>query len=98
MGRMDRASNARFVGRLALTGIANVGHANNHGAAHAAALPRCAFVAALSASAEVASFAVITHPLDEGVRLFCSRWGFEDLPQDPHLTLIRLAVRWTRRL
>ncbi len=55
---------------------------------HAASLLRFALIAALRASAEVASFAVITHPLDDGVRRFYARWGFEDLPQDPRRAMI----------
>jgi len=30
----------------------------------------------------------MTHPLDEGVRAFYARWGFEDLPFDPQRAMI----------
>ena len=37
---------------------------------------------------EVAGFGVITHPLDDGVRRFYERWGFENLPYDPRGSMI----------
>jgi len=43
---------------------------------------------AVRAARDVGSYGVITHPLDEGVRAFCARWGFEDLPFDPQRTMI----------
>ena len=58
------------------------------GRRHTASLLRFALIAALRTFAEVASFAVITHPLDDSVRRFYSRWGFEDLPQDPRRAMI----------
>jgi predicted N-acetyltransferase YhbS len=62
------------------------------GQRHAASLLKFALVAALRASAEVGSFAVITHPLDDGVRRYYARWGFEDLPLDPrHAMIVRMA-------
>jgi predicted N-acetyltransferase YhbS len=59
---------------------------------HAASLMKFALVAALRASVDVGSFGVITHPLDDGVRRYYARWGFEDLPQDPrHAMIVRMA-------
>jgi hypothetical protein len=31
---------------------------------------------------------VITHPLDDGVRGFYARWGFQDLPFDPRRAMV----------
>jgi hypothetical protein len=31
---------------------------------------------------------VITHPIDESVRAFYRRWGFQDLPFEPHRAMI----------
>src|SRR5271154_5291984 len=50
--------------------------------------PRTGNVAAFRASAEVGSFRVITHPLDDGVRRYFARWGFDDLPLDPRRAMI----------
>ena len=55
---------------------------------HAASLLKFALFAALRASADVGSFGVITHPLDNGVRRYYANWGFEDLPQDPRRAMI----------
>jgi hypothetical protein len=38
---------------------------------------------ALVASETIGSLGVITHPLDDGVRGFYARWGFQDLLFDP---------------
>jgi predicted N-acetyltransferase YhbS len=42
-----------------------------------------ALTTALRASAQIGCFAVVTHPLDHGVRAFYARFGFADLPGDP---------------
>jgi hypothetical protein len=42
------------------------------------------FRAALRASRDIGSFGVITHPLDDSVRAFYGRCGFQGLPFDPH--------------
>jgi hypothetical protein len=47
-----------------------------------------ALKAALRASQDVASFGVITHPLDDDLRAYYRRWGFEDLPFDPQRAMI----------
>ena len=39
-------------------------------------------------SREVGCFGVTTHPLDDGVRAFYRRFGFEDLPGDPRRAMI----------
>jgi GNAT superfamily N-acetyltransferase len=46
----------------------------------------------LRASQHVASWGVITHPLDDTVRGFYARYGFQDLPFDPHrVMVVRMA-------
>ena len=39
-------------------------------------------------SREIGCFGVLTHPLDDDVRGFCHRFGFQDLPFDPHRAMI----------
>ena len=53
------------------------------GRGHAASLLLFALRTALVASETIGSMGVITHPLDDGVRRFYARWGFQDLPFDP---------------
>ena len=36
----------------------------------------------------IGSTGVITHPLDDSVRAFYRRWGFQDLPFDPRRAMI----------
>jgi len=55
---------------------------------HATSLLLFALTTALRASRDVGSFAVLTHPLDEQVRQFYRRWGFEDVPFDPRRSMI----------
>jgi len=39
-------------------------------------------------SKEIACFGVLTHPLDDELRRFYKRWGFENLPYDPRRSMI----------
>jgi hypothetical protein len=55
-----------------------------------------ALTTALRASREVGSFGVLTHPLDEPVRAFYRRWGFEDVPCDPNRSMIVRMVELER--
>jgi len=55
---------------------------------HARSLLVFALVTALRASRDVRSFGVLTHPIDEEVRQFYRRWGFEDVPFDPRRSMI----------
>jgi hypothetical protein len=55
---------------------------------HARSLLLFALMTPLRASRDVGSFGVLTHPLDEQVRRFCRRWGFEDVPFDPSRSMI----------
>jgi hypothetical protein len=47
---------------------------------------------ALQASDTVGSMGVVTHPLDDGLRGFYARWGFEELPFDPRRAMFVRAV------
>ena len=53
------------------------------GQGHAASLLLFALRTALVASETIGSMGVITHPLDDGLRGFYAKWGFQDLPFDP---------------
>jgi GNAT superfamily N-acetyltransferase len=55
---------------------------------HAASLLLFALKTALRASEAVGSIGVITHPLDDGVRTFYAKWGFQDLPFDPRRAML----------
>lgn len=72
---------ATLLGQLAI-------HRDHQRRGYAGGLLLFALRTALRASRDVASFAVITHPLDEGVRAFYSRFGFVDLPYDPVRAMI----------
>lgn len=54
-----------------------------HGQGHARSLVWFALTTSLRLSREVGCFGVLTHPIDDGVRAFYRRFGFEDLPFDP---------------
>ncbi len=58
------------------------------GQGHAASLLWFALKTALRAADLVGSMGVITHPLDDGVRSFYARWGFQDLPFDPRRAMM----------
>lgn len=72
---------ATLLGQLAI-------HKTYQGQGHARSLLLFALTAAFRASREVGSFGVLTHPIDEQVRAFYRRWGFEDLPFDPKRSMI----------
>jgi GNAT superfamily N-acetyltransferase len=63
-------------------------HKDHQGQGHARSLLLFALKTAVRASREIGSFGVITHPIDESVRAFYRRWGFEDLPGDPRGAMI----------
>lgn len=58
------------------------------GHGHAADLLLFALKTSLRVSDSVGGMGVITHPLDELVRGFYERWGFQDLPFDPRGAMI----------
>ncbi len=43
---------------------------------------------ALKVSETLGGMGVITHPLDEALRRFYARWGFQDVPFDPRRAMI----------
>ncbi|MEN3383388.1 MAG: hypothetical protein V7608_3432 [Hyphomicrobiales bacterium] len=55
---------------------------------HTRALLLHALTTTARLSREIRIFGVITHPIDDGVRRFCARWGFEDLHFDPKRAMI----------
>ena len=72
---------ATLLGQLAI-------HRDRQGQGHASALLLFALRLALRASYDVASWGIITHPLDDGVRAFYARHGFDDLPFDPRRAMV----------
>ena len=63
-------------------------HKDHHDQGHARSLLMFALKTAVRASREIGSFGVITHPIDDTVRAFYRRWGFQDLPSDPRGAMI----------
>ncbi len=61
---------------------------NYQGQRHAVSLIFFALRTALRAADFVGSVGVITHPLDDGVRHFYAKWGFQDLPFDPRRAMM----------
>jgi predicted N-acetyltransferase YhbS len=66
----------------------------------ARSLLQFALLTALRASRDVASWGVILHPLDDSLRAFYAKYGFQDLPFDPRhgmvvrMTDLTLATEW----
>lgn len=58
------------------------------GQGHARSLLLFALRTAVRLAREVGSFGVVTHPIDDGVRAFYRRWGFEELSGDLHRAMI----------
>ena len=63
-------------------------HKDRQGQGHAASLLHFALRTAVAAADHIGSIGVITHPLDDGVRAFYARHGFEDLPFDPRRAMM----------
>lgn len=61
---------------------------SRQGEGHARSLLLFALRTSVRAAREIGSFGVITHPIDDGLRAFYRRWGFEDLPFDPRRAMI----------
>ena len=72
---------ATLLGQLAI-------HKAWQGRGHARSLLLFALTTALRASREIGSFGVLTHPIDEEIRQFYHRWGFQDVPFDPRRSMI----------
>jgi predicted N-acetyltransferase YhbS len=63
-----------------------------HGLGYARSLMWFALTTAVRASRDIGSFGVLTHPLDDALREFYRRFGFEDLPFDPgRAMIVRIA-------
>ena len=76
---------ATLLGQLAI-------HKDYQGRGYASSLVLFALRTALRAARDVASWGVITHPLDDTVRGFYAGHGFQDLPFDPRRAMVvRLA-------
>ena len=58
------------------------------GKGYAGSLVLYALATAVRLSKEIGCFGVVTHPIDDGVRTFYGRFGFEDLPFDPERSMI----------
>jgi len=76
---------ATLLGQLAV-------HKDRQGRGHAASLLLFALKTALRAAELVGSVGVITHPLDDALRGFYAKRGFEDLPLDPRRAMIVRTV------
>jgi len=64
----------------------------HQGRGHARSLTLFALTTVVGLSRQIGCFCVLTHPLDEGVRAFYRRFGFEDLPFDPGRSMIVRVV------
>lgn len=70
-----------LLGRLAV-------RKDRQGEGHARSLLLFALRTAARAAREIGSFGVVVHPIDEAVRAFYRRWGFDDLPGDPQGAMV----------
>jgi predicted N-acetyltransferase YhbS len=59
-----------------------------HGKGYARSLMLYALTTAVRLSNEIGCFGVLTHPIDDGVRDFYRRFGFEELPFDQERSMI----------
>ena len=76
---------ATLLGQLAV-------HKDFQGGGYAASLLLFALRTAFRASRDIASWGVLTHPIDEAVRRFYARHGFQDLPYDPRRAMVARMV------
>lgn len=60
----------------------------HQGRGYAMSLMYFALTTVVEFSKNVGCFGVLTHPLDDGVRDFYSRFGFETLPYDPRGSMV----------
>ena len=60
----------------------------HHGRGYARDLVWFAFAISVRFSKEIGCFGVLTHPLDDQMRAFHRRFGFEELPGDPQRAMI----------
>jgi len=59
-----------------------------HRRGYARSLMWFALTTAVRFSKDIGCFGVLTHPLDDGLRAFYQRFGFEELPGDPNRAMI----------
>ena len=59
-----------------------------HGRGYARSLMLFVLATSVRVAREIGSFGVLTHPLDDDVRAFYARFGFETLPFDPKRSMI----------
>jgi predicted N-acetyltransferase YhbS len=60
----------------------------HQGKGYSRSLMLFALETAVRFSKEIGCFGVLTHPLDDGVRAFYGRFGFETLPFDPKRCMV----------
>jgi predicted N-acetyltransferase YhbS len=60
----------------------------HHGKGYARSLMFFALTTAVRFAKEIGCFGVLTHPLDDNVRAFYARFGFETLPFDPKRAMV----------
>jgi GNAT superfamily N-acetyltransferase len=63
-------------------------HKDYQGQGHAASLLLFGLKTSLRAAQTIGSVGIITHPLDDAVRGFYAKWGFQELPFDPRRAMI----------
>lgn len=61
---------------------------SHQGRGHGRSLLLFALRASLRARVDVASFGVVTHPIDKAAREFYGRWGFREIPFDPRRAMM----------
>jgi GNAT superfamily N-acetyltransferase len=61
---------------------------HHHGRGYARSLMWFALTTAVRLSKDVGCFGVLTHPIDDAVRQFYGRFGFQELPGDPQRSMI----------
>jgi GNAT superfamily N-acetyltransferase len=71
---------------------------NYHRLGYAKSLLLFAFSTSLRFAAHIGCFGVITHPLDDEVRNFYARFGFETLPYHPNRSMVVRIVDIERNL
>jgi GNAT superfamily N-acetyltransferase len=72
---------ALLLGQLAV-------HKDYQGQGHARSLLLFALRTSLRLAQDIGCFGVLTQPIDDAVRGFYTRWGFQDLPFDPKGSMI----------